>query len=57
MFCSDGVCGLVDDAEIAEALALPEIEEALGQLVAVALAEGGIDNITVIVADVVEPAG
>ena len=57
MFCSDGVCGLVDDREIEEALAIPEIEEAVGQLVAVALAEGGIDNITVIVADVVEAGG
>ena len=57
MFCSDGVCGLVEDDEIAEALALPEIEEALGQLVAVSLAEGGVDNITVIVADVVESGG
>ncbi len=57
MFCSDGVCGLVDDAEIESALALPEIEESVGQLVAVSLAEGGIDNITVIVADVVEANG
>jgi protein phosphatase len=57
MFCSDGVCGLVDDPEIESALAIPEIEEAVGQLVAVALAEGGIDNITVIVADVVELGG
>ena len=57
MFCSDGVCGLVDDPEIESALAIPEIEEAVGQLVAVALAEGGIDNITVIVADVVEAGG
>ena len=57
MFCSDGVCGLVDDPEIAAALQLSEPEEALGQLVAMALAEGGIDNITVIVADVVESGG
>ncbi len=57
MFCSDGVCGLVDDPEIAAALRLPELEEALGQLVALSLAEGGVDNITVIVADVVETGG
>ena len=29
LFCSDGVCGLVDDPEIAAALALPDLEEAL----------------------------
>ena len=57
MLCSDGLCGLVDDPEIESALAIAEIEEAVGQLVAVALAEGGIDNITVIVADVVEAGG
>jgi serine/threonine protein phosphatase PrpC len=57
MFCSDGVCGLVDDEEIEAALRLPELEEAVSKLVAEALAEGGIDNITVIVADVVEAQG
>jgi len=54
MFCSDGLCGLVDDVEIAELLALPDREEALAALVAAARAEGGVDNITVLVADVVE---
>ena len=54
LFCSDGVCGLIDDPTIAAALALPDLDDALHQLVAEALAEGGIDNITAIVADVVE---
>ena len=57
LFCSDGVCGLVDDDEIEAALRLPTLEEALGRLVSEALAEGGIDNITVIVADVVADDG
>ena len=57
MFCSDGVCGLIDDDEIEIALRLPDLEEAVEQLVSEALAEGGIDNITVIVADVVEADG
>ncbi|HEY5821354.1 MAG TPA: protein phosphatase 2C domain-containing protein [Propionibacteriaceae bacterium] len=57
MFCSDGVCGLLDDPIIAHAMGLPTIEEALDHLVAESLAEGGIDNITVIVADVVESGG
>jgi serine/threonine protein phosphatase PrpC len=57
MFCSDGVCGLVDDEQIETALRLPDPDEAVSKLVAEALAEGGIDNITVIVADVVEADG
>ena len=57
LFCSDGLCGLVPDAEMAPALALPEPAEALGRLVHAALAEGGVDNITVILADVVETGG
>ena len=56
MFCSDGLCGLVDDPEIAELLALPDRDEALAALVAAARNEGGVDNITVLVADVVETA-
>lgn len=56
MFCSDGLCGLVDDPEIAELLALPDRDEALAALVAAARSEGGADNITVLVADVVETA-
>lgn len=57
MLCSDGVCGLVDDAMIEEALGLDTIEDALDLLVSESRAEGGIDNITVIVADVVEADG
>jgi protein phosphatase len=56
MFCSDGLCGLVDDPEIAALLAEPDREEALAGLVAAARGEGGVDNITVLVADVVETA-
>ncbi|HWJ52035.1 MAG TPA: protein phosphatase 2C domain-containing protein, partial [Propionibacteriaceae bacterium] len=57
MFCSDGVCGLVDDDQIEAALRLPTLDAAVQKLVSEALAEGGIDNITVIVADVVEADG
>ncbi len=57
LFCSDGLCGLVPDAEIGRALALPEPAEALGRLVDEALAEGGVDNITAILADVVASGG
>jgi len=57
LFCSDGLCGLVEDDQIEAALRLPTLEEALDRLVSEALAEGGIDNITVIVADVVADDG
>ncbi|GAA1829154.1 PP2C family protein-serine/threonine phosphatase [Microlunatus capsulatus] len=57
LFCSDGLCGLVPDPEIAAGLAVPDAAEALRQLVDEALAEGGIDNITAILADVVESDG
>ena len=57
MFCSDGVCGLIDDEEIEAAPRLPALDAAVERLVSEALDEGGIDNITVIVADVVEADG
>ena len=57
MFCSDGVCGLIDDDVIEAALQLPDLNDAAERLVVEALHQGGIDNITVIVADVVESGG
>ncbi len=53
MVCSDGLCGMVTDAAI-EAHLGGERETALNALVALAHAAGGLDNITIIVADVVE---
>jgi PPM family protein phosphatase len=57
LFCSDGVCGLVDDTAIAEALQRSDLSEAMDQLVDAARDAGGIDNITLIVADVVAEGG
>jgi serine/threonine protein phosphatase PrpC len=57
MFCSDGVCGLIGDDVIESALELPDLNDAAERLVVESLHEGGIDNITVIVADVVESGG
>ncbi len=54
LFCSDGLCGLVDDPVIEELLKTGTPADALACLVQEARAEGGIDNITIIVADVVE---
>ncbi|MET0694123.1 MAG: protein phosphatase 2C domain-containing protein [Propionibacteriaceae bacterium] len=54
LICSDGLCGLVDDPVIEQAMQLPDLEDALRRLVDEALDEGGVDNITVILADVVD---
>ncbi|MDF2746832.1 MAG: pstP [Propionibacteriaceae bacterium] len=54
LLCSDGLSGLVEDPVIEALLQTPDPEEALDCLVQEARSEGGIDNITVIVADVVE---
>jgi serine/threonine protein phosphatase PrpC len=54
MFCSDGLCGMVTDSAIAPRLASASRHLALTELVAAAHAAGGQDNITVIIADVVD---
>ena len=54
MFCSDGLSGMVDDAQIARALAEPDLKIVLDELVQGAHAGGGTDNITIIVSDVVD---
>jgi PPM family protein phosphatase len=56
LLCSDGLCGLVEDPVIEGLLHTPDPKEALDCLVHEAHTEGGIDNITVIVADVVDGA-
>ena len=56
LFCSDGLCGLVDDEAIAELLRTGQPSDALSCLLGEARVQGGVDNITIIVADVVEEA-
>lgn len=54
LICSDGLCGLVDDDELSRILTENEDPDtALQALIDAAHREGGIDNITIIVADVV----
>ena len=55
LLCSDGLTGPVGSRDtLLEALQLPEPQEAVDRLVALALRGGGPDNVTVIVADVVD---
>ncbi len=52
LLCSDGLCGFVDHDDIAAALAGTSRELAMSRLVAAAHTAGGLDNITIIIADV-----
>jgi PPM family protein phosphatase len=53
LLCSDGITGMINDAEIAEVLAAhTDPRDAAEQVVAVAVAAGGIDNATAVVVDV-----
>lgn len=56
LFCSDGLCGMVEDDQIAALAATPDLDVAVTDLVDAALAAGGIDNITVILAEVLDGA-
>ncbi|HEX2106005.1 MAG TPA: protein phosphatase 2C domain-containing protein [Solirubrobacteraceae bacterium] len=54
LLCSDGLSDMVDDDAIATALREPSREACADRLVGLALAAGGRDNVSVVVADVVE---
>jgi serine/threonine protein phosphatase PrpC len=57
LLCSDGLSGVVSEETLAEALKDPDPQSTADRLVELALRSGGPDNITVIVADVVEDGG
>lgn len=55
LLCSDGLCGLVEDAELLAALTgSADLQDVLDVLIDAAHREGGLDNITIILADVEE---
>lgn len=56
LLCSDGLSGVVSDATMREALLLPDPRHAVDRLVELALRGGAPDNVTCVVADVVEAA-
>jgi PPM family protein phosphatase len=57
LLCSDGLSGVVSEETLADALADPDPQSTADRLIELALRSGGPDNITVIVADVVEDDG
>jgi serine/threonine protein phosphatase PrpC len=52
LVCSDGLSDMVDDGRVAQCLAEPDRDAAVDTLVEAALAAGGRDNVTALVADV-----
>jgi serine/threonine protein phosphatase PrpC len=57
LLCSDGLSGMLDDAQIRQLASAPiPVEQACEALVQAANAAGGKDNITVIIAEVEGPA-
>jgi protein phosphatase len=57
LLCTDGLSGVVRADQLTEALALPTPEEAKDRLIELALGGGAPDNVTCIVADIVEADG
>jgi protein phosphatase len=57
LLCSDGLSGVVSEQTLADALKDPDPQSTADRLIELALRSGGPDNITVIVADVVEDGG
>ncbi|WP_040338901.1 PP2C family protein-serine/threonine phosphatase [Candidatus Blastococcus massiliensis] len=57
LLCSDGLSGVVSEETLAEALTDPDPQSTADRLIELALRSGGPDNITVIVADVVDDDG
>jgi protein phosphatase len=53
LLCSDGLCGVIDSAQIAECLSHDDLTQAVTTLIDAAMTAGAPDNITVVVADVV----
>jgi serine/threonine protein phosphatase PrpC len=53
LLCSDGLCGVIDTQTISDALSATDLTHAVTLLIDAAMAAGAPDNITVVVADVV----
>lgn len=56
LLCSDGLCGVVAEEEMRIALSATDLTSAVTELIDSAIAAGAPDNVTVIVADVIDQA-
>ena len=54
LLCSDGLSDPVSDETISDALQIPDVTDSADRLIELALRGGGPDNVTVVVADVVD---
>lgn len=54
LVCSDGLCGVIDEDSISACLASDDLTHAVTQLIDAAMLKGGPDNITVVVAEIVD---
>ncbi len=54
LLCSDGLSDPVSDETIQDALKIPDVTDSADRLIELALRGGGPDNVTVVVADVVD---
>ncbi len=54
LICSDGLSGMVSDETLAEAVQIPDPQQCADRMIELALKGGGTDNVTVIIADVVD---
>lgn len=54
LLCSDGLSGMVSDETLEEAIKIADPQECADRMIELALKGGGTDNVTVIVADVVD---
>jgi len=54
LICSDGLSGFVSHETLAETLQIPDAQACADRMIELALKAGGLDNVTVIVADVVD---
>ncbi|MFI5611286.1 PP2C family protein-serine/threonine phosphatase [Amycolatopsis sp. NPDC051903] len=54
LICSDGLSGMVSDETMAEAIRIPDPQDCADRMIELALKGGGTDNVTVVIADVVD---
>jgi serine/threonine protein phosphatase PrpC len=54
LLCSDGLSGMVSNETLGDAIQIPDAQDCADRMIELALKGGGTDNVTVIIADVVD---